>query len=232
MLLFIPPLLPIRNTLVTMTTAVLSFLFFARPQELRGRRTGIIFLFLITITLFALLQPFFMSLTGNQSGGATALMKFQDQFIYDAVGETDPRFGIIQEDLNWLASQPIYLLFGTGWNIVMAPSLKPHNLYVAVLVANGMVGLVTILIFIRRQLMQQINSRKTFGKHMSNITKASLLSLFFTGMADNYLSSRLNVPAFFLMLWILVSILATNASEQMVNSSVSDVSDKEEVQVQ
>lgn len=208
-LLLTPLLLPHRNAVIMLGTGVVSYFILSWVKGEEKKWVQLLVGIVIIITFFAGSQLFFYTLTSARpEENLTALLKWGQKSDFSlTLSQIDGRVNMFIEDAKWLIKNPIFLFFGTGYNIVLTPSVKPHNLYIAIVTASGLFGLITLLFFLRTQITHQVRSKAAW--HTSSaITKAGILSLALAGMADSYLTSRLGVPAFFMTLWLALCVIA------------------------
>ena len=225
--LFITPLLlPQRNGLVGMGTALIVYLILAQREGTSIARPRSIVVGLALLAAFVFLQPVLTNAI-NQSQGyysdyfqTTSLVRLLDTPNTGNIRTIDPRVDIFLTDATWLVDNPLYLIFGTGWNIVIAPSTKPHSLYMSVVVGSGILGLVTLIVFLWRTLAQQVGSRSVW-RNTSAIAKTGLITLAVVGLFDSYMTGRLAVPASFLALWLALCVIAARRPEPVVEEEQS-----------
>lgn len=207
-LILTPLLLPHRNALIIIGAAVGTYLLAAKNRELSVRRGQVLTAIFAILAVFLFLQSF---LAESRVGAneeinpltTTAILKLFSSPLTGDVG-IDPRVDIFVRDATWLLDRPVHLFFGTGWNIVVVPSTRPHNLYIAIITAGGLWSLALLFIFLHRQFVQHSGT----WKNASGIAKAGLISLALAGITDNYLTSRLGVPASFMALWLTLCLIA------------------------
>lgn len=195
-------LLPQRAVIVHLVVGLASYV---AGINNKNRYLSVFMVFLLFVLALVLLQPLISSVIGEQE---TAFSKILRLGIQDSTGSFDSRLMIFENDMGWLFEHPLYLIFGTGWNITAVPSTRPHNMYVAMFAASGVTGFLFFLTFIKRQLKLQLGIDKVSWRDLGNISQAGFAILIVAGIFDNYLTGRLSVPAVFTSLWLALSIIA------------------------
>ena len=215
MLLYLitPTLTPQRNSLVIMGSflAILIVLSLLGQSKLITRKQAVS-IFVVIAVLMGLqytTDPYVLeSIPGSRQTALQRFIALPLGFSYD----TNTRIRMYVDGFEWFLDNPYVLLLGSGWNQIISVYSKPHSLYIGVLLGGGIFGFVTLVVFVRRLLREQLMGAQAWISR-SDIALGGLCSLLATGITDNYLTGRLGTPAFFLALWVALSIVSVRSGK-------------------
>lgn len=213
LLIITPLLMPEAKALVTIGSAIIVYLLLLDRHELGTSKVKAVAAAVAVLLIFVALHPILEDLLAGQDIVFSTRKWLQLLSFTGDLRSVDPRVDMFTRDWQWLLRNPWILVLGSGWNFILTPSVKSHSLYISLLGGGGLVGLITLLLFLRKQVAEQLALRSA-ERHSSAISKAGLVSLALTGIADSYLTSRLNVPAAFLTLWITLCVIAAPVSAE------------------
>ncbi len=122
----------------------------------------------------------------------------------------DDRFANLGPELAWLASNPRFLLVGSGWHFGAGYWSKPHDTYVALLVGGGLIGFVVVLAAVVSLFRRPPSERRRGPPEITGLM--TLLAVAAAAGLDGYLSSSLEFQTTVLVLSIAWSAVLYRAT--------------------
>lgn len=198
----------ITDAFITTIAFFITYITFVSDAEISYRRFGIIFVFLLLFWIYATFESQISEMTGFDTAVADLMHTLRPETEIQAANVSS-RFEMYARDYEWLLRNPLHLVFGTGWNTLLAPSRKPHNVYLGAVIGAGLVGVGAMVMFLARQYWDQLEPLEPRGwRAISAISKAGLVALAINGLNTGYFSGRLQIHTFIFFLWLILIILA------------------------
>jgi len=196
--------MPKRSAVVTIGTAVLAFLLFARTRFDQRRKMGLVILMAIIAISSDWLAVFYqrthLELDPTTAGKLGSISRLMNFWLTE-----DMRYRMLPLEIEWFLSNPRELFLGTGWNLTGGFWAKPHNSYIGMIVGGGLLSLVVILVALTRLLRRlPVEHRQRPPGVMGIIL---LVSLCVEVGISGYLSGRLDFVASTLTIWIAYSAI-------------------------